>query len=182
MQRGGQTRKGSPPDLVTVLCAMALASALMVTLHCGPPAIPHSPPSGPDHLREATGALATDLWCYMEQPLVGTPAQIGIRDETGDLCVVVDPDRMAEIEVSHGDDAVLAIYLHELGHIVEILTKGHTTQEGADYYAGCGMARLGRDVKPVKAWLESVGSLPDSRSRAWDAGFTTCLAEGIPGR
>ena len=127
--------------------------------------------------REAVGMLAGELVCFVHVEglfqVYGSPALY----DGGDGCVKFDPVIMDLIRIEFGTDATFAIVAHELGHRLQDMHGEKFTQEGADFVAGCALARSGRPVTPFLDFLKKYDAGPpsfDARAAATLAGAEYC--------
>lgn len=94
---------------------------------------------------------------------------------------------MKDIQKRFGDAAVIAIFGHELHHIIDYANdyefeSPHARELSADTGAGCTVAVLGYSIKPYMNWLEKSTKetkshpAPDKRIVAAMDGTQKCLA------
>lgn len=117
-------------------------------------------------------------------PTVST-AQMGFA--SGRPHVVYVPRVMESIQRRYGDAAVVAIFGHELHHVIDVVRgfkfeDPHDSELSADIGAGCTVAVLGYSVEPFQNWLEQnteeskTHPAPDERIVAAFRGTQLCAA------
>lgn len=167
--------------------ARRLTAILLLLTSCAAPpapcpkALPKPAPSV-----EALGAYGPDLICIEinSHPITLGPAATNMT--TG--CILIDEDWMATIEQRYGRAAVVAIWLHELAHLIQ-RARGLTDAPAkfleleADKAMGCGLARLRLPSGPIVKWLSTHtttdlthGTMTE-RSEAIDIGTQKCKPE-----
>lgn len=127
----------------------------------------------PSRLDAALAGLKGELMCVETRDLERTPAMVEFYvDKSQPPCLVYDPEFMAAIERDYGYPAVVGIFAHELGHVIG-LDRGDLSQEFADFWAGCALARRGLSLRPYLRVLEDLTQNAD-RAASTRTGALSC--------
>jgi len=125
--------------------------------------VPPQPPSVEQHYHDAR--LALQLLCEPCQVERMQSRGVDVASVIlfgGRAVVVYDREQLQRIGLRYGDDAVLGIFAHEMGHAWDStygrLADGPVGELSADYYAGCLLGVLGASTGPLVAFLADYGA------------------------
>jgi hypothetical protein len=117
-----------------------------------------------------------------------TAANLMLINESGNAKLVYSPPFFQAAYSSFGDEGILALLAHELGHALDATMGAKFVKESwppevrADAWAGCVFAKLDAKLDPS---LEALAKYPSPAHPAWSqrlpalrAGFTACGGDG----
>jgi hypothetical protein len=116
-------------------------------------------------------------------------AMLAVNSGEGKL--VYSPQFFAAVYGSFGDDGILAIVAHEIGHALDAtigaawIKSNWTPELRADAWAGCILARLAPGPSNLQQSLNALSKYPSPAHPAWSlrlpvlrAGYAQCGGDG----
>jgi hypothetical protein len=184
-------------------CRWLLAAALLVPLKAeilctlGPgassytPAADQRPASDAMQLANRVNAAVKTV-CGSQCPTMAvlrnaTAPNVMLVADAGHAKLVYSPQFFATAYDSFGDDGIVAVIAHEVGHALDAtmgaawIKKGWTSELRADAWAGCLLARLDPSPGNLQPILSALSKYPPPSHPSWNlrlpairAGYTNC--------
>ena len=111
--------------------------------------------------------------------------------DAGDAKLVYSPQFFAAAYDGFGDDGIVAVIAHEVGHALDatmgaaFIKKSWTPELRADAWAGCILARLNPGLDGLQPSLSALAKYPSPAHPGWNlrlpalrAGYTQCGGSG----